>query len=143
MSLFYLCTQNCSYSEYQDSTFPNFPWDEWHLPVCLRFWFLYSHMQSRNHSFVLQFPKFSKNILSIVISYLILSFILRLCFFCYFIANLKWILERELNTSLCPSCITDSKVSYHSETFEKKTLNNKKVITVIYGNSAYGTTCHN
>ena len=51
---------------------------------------------------------------------------------------------RELNTSLCPSCITDSKVSYHSETFEKNLmLNNKKVITVIYGNSAYGTTCHN
>lgn len=81
-----------------------------------------------NHPFILQFLKFSKNILSIATSYLILSFTLRLCVFHYFIVSLGWILERQLNTSLCPSCLTDTSSSYHSKLFEKVLMfNNKKV----------------
>ena len=125
---FFPCIQSYSYSEYWDSTFPNFPWNEWSLPVGLRFWFLQSHKQNTNHPFILQFLKFSKNILSIAISYLILSFTFRLWVFHYFIVSLGWILERQLNTSLCPSCLTDTSISYHSKIFEKVLMfNNKKV----------------
>lgn len=111
------------------TTFPNFPWNEWHLPVGLRFWFLHSHKQSRNHPFILQFPKFSKNVFSIVISYLILSFILRLCLFSLFYCRFK-VDSGDRTACLCPSCVTESSVSYHSESFEKNLMfNNKKVIT--------------